>query len=274
MKKHSSLTLFAIFILGCSFLSFPSVATPIETTETLVPNSLLGIWKADDMRAPDNSWNISYSVYIQFTNTKQYVYHGVDTFNSNQPTDVSDIVYSNDSTFIKKFINIPDHPEYLGKFQKWTWRFDNGNVLFTVYGIMDSQDLALNDGTITVLATGVKVQQPQTDTLTPTSPSPSTSKYNLKCDINTQEFGFGITGETGTVITTYHNEGTNYEYDSSGQRSGITINVNRDLVFENNQHKYHIEGTIKLNPITNELTYDITATGDTFDNSPQTCKKP
>jgi hypothetical protein len=131
--------------------------TTTETTETLVPNSLLGVWKADDMRAPDNSWNISYSVYFQFINTKQYVYHGVDTFNSNRPTDVSDIVYLNDSTFIKKIINIPDHPEYLGKFQKWTWRFDNGNVLFTVYGMMDSQDLALNDGTITALATGVKV---------------------------------------------------------------------------------------------------------------------
>lgn len=101
-------------------------------------------------------------------------------------------------------------------------------------------------------------------------------KYALKCNITTEDFGFEITGEdeTGTITQTSNNEATNYEYDSSGQTSGITVNVNRDLVFENNQHKYHIEGTIKLNPITNELTYDITATGDTFGNSPQTCKKP
>ncbi len=143
-----------------------SAATPIpafistETAEIKVQNPLLGVWKTDDMRAPDNSLYFSYSVYIQFTDTNQYVYHGVDTFNSNQPTDASTIVFFNlnDSTLIKEFINIPEHPEYLGKFQKWTWRFDNGNVLFTVYGIMDSQDLALNDSTITTLATGVKVQ--------------------------------------------------------------------------------------------------------------------
>lgn len=107
------------------------------------------------------------------------------------------------------------------------------------------------------------------ETATPTPPP-----YSLKCNITTQEFGFDIIGETGTVTQTSNSEATNYEYDSSGQTSGITVNVNRDLVFENNQHKYHIEGTIKLNPITNELTYDITATGDTFGDSPQTCKKP
>jgi hypothetical protein len=128
---------------------------------TLDPIDLAGIWKSDNLHAPDNSWNIPYSVYFQFANTKQYVYHGVDTFNSNRPTDVSDIVYVNinDSTFIKKLVNIPDHPEALGKFQKWTWRFENGNVLFTVYGLMDSQELALSDNTITALATGVKVEK-------------------------------------------------------------------------------------------------------------------
>lgn len=134
----------------------------IPPTSTSVPFDLIGVWKSDNVHAPDNSWNISYPVYFQFTNTKQNVYHGTDTFNSNRPTDVSDIVYLNinNSTFIKKLIDISDHPESLGKFQKWTWRFDNGNVLFTVYGMMDSQDQALNDGTITALATGVKVQQP------------------------------------------------------------------------------------------------------------------
>jgi hypothetical protein len=108
----------------------------------------------------------------------------------------------------------------------------------------------------------------------PTATNTPVPSYKLKCDINTETFGFDITGETGTVTQTSNNEATNYEYDSSGQTSGITVNVNRDLVFESTQHKYHIEGTIKLNPITNDLTYDISATSDVFGNSPQTCKKP
>jgi hypothetical protein len=131
-------------------------------TSTPVPFELAGVWTSDDVRAPDNSWNISYPLYFQFTNTKQNVYHSEDTFNSNQPTDVSEIVYLSmaDSTFIKKLVDIPDHPESLGKFQKWNWRFEGDTVLFTIYGMMDSQSLALTDDTITALATGVRVQQP------------------------------------------------------------------------------------------------------------------
>lgn len=111
------------------------------------------------------------------------------------------------------------------------------------------------------------------ETATPIPPTATeTPKYVLICNINTQEFGFDITGETGTVTQSANNEATNFEYDTSGQRSGITVNVNRDLVFESSQHKYHIEGTIKLNPITNDLTYDITATSDVFGDPPQTCK--
>lgn len=68
-----------------------SISSKTETSEKLF--DLIGVWKSDNVHAPDNSWNISYSMYFQFTNTKQYVYHGVDTFNSNRPTDVSDIVY-------------------------------------------------------------------------------------------------------------------------------------------------------------------------------------
>ncbi|MBV5347876.1 hypothetical protein JZU46_06655 [bacterium] len=155
MRQEAELTRIAL-------VSNSQTNTSIPPKSISVPFELIGVWKSDNVHAPDNSWNIPYSMYFQFTNTKQNVYHGTDTFNSNRPTDVSDIVYLNinDSTFIKKFIDIPDHPEFLGKFQKWTWRFDNGNVLFTVYKTMDSQDLALNDGTITTLVTGVKVQQP------------------------------------------------------------------------------------------------------------------
>jgi len=98
--------------------------------------------------------------------------------------------------------------------------------------------------------------------------------YALKCNIDTQQYGFEITGETGNFTESMNNEATSYEYDTSGQVSGLTVNIDRDLVFDDNQHEYHIGGTIKLNPMTNELTYNITATGDTFGDAPQTCKMP
>jgi len=97
--------------------------------------------------------------------------------------------------------------------------------------------------------------------------------YTLKCDISTENLGFEITGESGSVQTTYNNESQGYEYDASGQISAITVTVNRDLVYENSKHAYHIEGTITIKQ-TVLLTYDITATGDAFGNSPQTCTRP
>jgi hypothetical protein len=101
-----------------------------------------------------------------------------------------------------------------------------------------------------------------------------TSKYALKCDINTENFSFEITGEKGTVATTSNGETSNYDYDDSGVLSGVTVAVNRDMVFEDTKHSYHIEGTITLKQATNEVTYNITATGDSFGKSVQTCKNP
>ena len=103
-----------------------------------------------------------------------------------------------------------------------------------------------------------------------TSPTP---EYSLKCNITTEEYGFEITGETGSVESTSNNETKTIEYDS-GQMTGATVAVNRDLLFTDSQHKYHIEGTITVDQTTNQVTYDITATGDAFGDSPQTCKKP
>jgi hypothetical protein len=56
-------------------------------------------------------------------------------------------------------VNNPDQPESLGKFEKRTWNFNNGNVEFTVYQGADSQDLALNNTSISALGTGVKVER-------------------------------------------------------------------------------------------------------------------
>jgi hypothetical protein len=141
-------------------LTSTKTATQTPTVEpSIKPFNLIGIWKSDDMRAPDNSWNISYSIYLKFTNNKQFVYHGVEAFTKNRPTDEGDLIYQNESTFIKKISFIPDHPEMLGKFQKWTWRFSNGNVLFEIYRTVDSREQALNDTVFTAFSTGVKVDK-------------------------------------------------------------------------------------------------------------------
>jgi hypothetical protein len=146
-----------------SFTKAPPLAKTATKTPTLKatikPFELIGIWKTDDMRAPDNSWKIAYSIYLKFTDTKQSVYHGVDTFNNNRTTDEGDLVSISGSTFIKKIVYIPEYPGYLGKFQKWTWRFSNGKVFFEIYRTLDSQEQALNDTVLTALATGVKVEQ-------------------------------------------------------------------------------------------------------------------
>jgi hypothetical protein len=144
--------------MGTAAPALGSTITPLTGT-TNNPFYLLGVWKTDDMRAPDNSWSNTYSIYMKFTNTKQYVYNGIESFNNNEPTDEADLVYldNDNSIFIKRLVNIPDHPEYLGKYEKWTWQVRNGNVLFTFYGIVDSQNLALSDTNVTGLATGVKV---------------------------------------------------------------------------------------------------------------------
>jgi hypothetical protein len=61
-------------------------------------------------------------------------------------------------------------------------------------------------------------------------------------------------------------------------QSGKTVNVNRDLVYENSQHSYHVEGvfknTINMTKLENEWTYNITATGNALGSSTLTCKKP
>ncbi|MBN1263913.1 MAG: hypothetical protein JXA25_00365 [Anaerolineales bacterium] len=99
-------------------------------------------------------------------------------------------------------------------------------------------------------------------------------QHVFSCDIDTESYGFEITGEEGMVTTTSNNETTFFEYDDSGQMSGISVQVDRDMLFEDSQNNYHIEGTINIDLSTDEVSYDITATGDSFDDSPQTCKYP
>jgi hypothetical protein len=125
--------------------------------------------------------------------------------------------------------------------------------------------------TMVACSSGLLIGPTPTPTIPPPTPTPACA---FKCNINTQQYGFEITCESGTVTTTSNNESTHYNYATSGQMSGITVGVNRDLLFQNNQHKYHIEGTITVDQLANTVTYDITATGDAFGNTPQTCKQP
>jgi hypothetical protein len=156
----------------------PKGALPTDTVSLKTETSqqtfdLLGVWKTDDVHAPDNSWAIPNSMYLRFTLTKQYVYNGDNAYHNNQ-SDEADIVYLDvqSSTFIKKITYAPDHPEYKGKFQKWTWSINNGTVSFTIYNLKDSLDLAMNDTSINGIASGVKIQESQTETpLPPGSPT-------------------------------------------------------------------------------------------------------
>lgn len=138
-----------------------SVPVVTDTTDTSqFPNDLAGVWKSDDMHAPDGSWAISYSIYLNFKNGQQIVYHGDSEYLNDQPADVSDIVYVSikDSIFVKKMVENPSHPEAVGKYQKWSWTFDNGPVLFTIYPEADSLQSALDSTYIFGTATGVFVK--------------------------------------------------------------------------------------------------------------------
>jgi len=130
----------------------------ISITTSDKPFELIGIRKSDDMHAADNSWKIQYSIYIKFTNAKQYVFHGKDAFASNQVTDEAELVYIDESTFIKKIIYIPDNPEYLGKYQKWTWQIVNGEVEFKIYNAEESQEQAMKESVINTIATAKRIE--------------------------------------------------------------------------------------------------------------------
>jgi hypothetical protein len=151
----------------------PNDSSIVETATSEKTFDLLGIWKSDDMRAPDNSWTSPNTMYLRFTPTNEYVFNGDKAYHNNQ-SDEADIVYLDvpSSTFIKRITYSPDHSEYTGKFQKWTWSINNGTVHFTIYNLRDSLDSAMNDTSINGIASGVKIQESQSETpLSPGSPT-------------------------------------------------------------------------------------------------------
>ena len=96
-------------------------------------------------------------------------------------------------------------------------------------------------------------------------------EYTLECNIDTEQYGFKIIGEEGSLTTETHGESRKTEF-KDGKMSSTTIEINRTMTFNDSGNSYDIEGEVSVNFLTEVVTYDITATGDTFDE-PQTCQK-
>jgi hypothetical protein len=98
------------------------------------------------------------------------------------------------------------------------------------------------------------------------------NNYSLECEIDTQQYGFKISGEDGPISVQTQGEKTQSKYDANGQIESVIVEVNRTLTFEDSGNSYTVVGSINLDPKNETVSYDITATGDTFEE-PQTCQK-
>lgn len=96
--------------------------------------------------------------------------------------------------------------------------------------------------------------------------------YALECNIDTEQYGFKISGEDGPITVQTKGETTSTFYDPNGKVSGISVEVNRTLTFEDSGNSYDIVGDIHVDFQTDVVEYDITASGDTF-AEPQSCKQ-
>jgi hypothetical protein len=91
----------------------------------------------------------------------------------------------------------------------------------------------------------------------------------LVCNIGTQSYSIGITCESGTIITTYYNQRTEYQYDN-GILIGIKLYLNQTRTYVNTNNTYTIVGVIEVNLKQNTESHNITVSGGKFQN-PQTC---
>lgn len=98
------------------------------------------------------------------------------------------------------------------------------------------------------------------------------NNYSLVCEIDTQQCGFKISGEDGPISVQTKGEKTQSKYDANGQIQSVMVEVNRTLTFEDSGNSYTVVGSINLDPENETVSYDITATGDTFED-PQSCQK-
>ena len=74
------------------------------------------------------------------------------------------------------------------------------------------------------------------------------------------------------TIEHLENEETTFQYDSSGNRTEISLNINRKRTYENTQNAYVIVGDISVDLVQNTANYMIRVTGGAFRDTPQICK--
>jgi hypothetical protein len=92
------------------------------------------------------------------------------------------------------------------------------------------------------------------------------------CNIGTETYGFEFGGEDGPASVQNHGETTTSNYDPNGKQTGILVEVNRTVTFEDSGNSYTIVGQIEVDFVTEQVSYDVTATSDVYDE-PQTCSK-
>lgn len=117
-------------------------------------------------------------------------------------------------------------------------------------------------------------------TTTPTAVPPTaeptataTPACALECDVGTERYSIVITCESGPMSTvTLQNEKITTQYDSSGNKTEISLNINRERTYENTQNAYVIVGNIKVDLVNSKANYTITATGGAFGDTSQTCR--
>jgi hypothetical protein len=94
----------------------------------------------------------------------------------------------------------------------------------------------------------------------------------LVCDINTESYTIEISCESGTMSTELLGDQTQEsQYDSSGNKTGIKLNLNQARTYENTQNVYTMVGTIEIDLVNDKVNHDIEVTGGEFGDTPQTC---
>jgi len=95
----------------------------------------------------------------------------------------------------------------------------------------------------------------------------------LECEVGTEKYSIGITCESGPMtIQHLQNEKTTSKYDSSGNRTEISLNINRKRTYENTQNAYIIVGDISVDLVQNKADYRIVVTGGEFGDTSQICE--
>ena len=95
----------------------------------------------------------------------------------------------------------------------------------------------------------------------------------LECEVGTDEYSIGISCESGPMtIEHLQDEKTTFKYDSSGNRTEISLNINRKRTYQNTQNAYVIVGDISVDLVQNTANYRIEVMGGEFGDTPQVCK--